>query len=109
FLSPDAIILEGAGKGEINEHDLDNIDRNEYGLDRFKADAGNNGGPDPAYPGRFKGEDHDTNYDDDDTAQQRHNHNHYHRHEYDNSGVVHATSSALHLLLLIAIAGLQLV
>ncbi|KAJ2444838.1 hypothetical protein GGF42_006184 [Coemansia sp. RSA 2424] len=84
FLSPDAVILEGAGKGEINEHDLDNIDRQEYGLDRFKAgSSNNNGGPDPAYPGRFKSEDNDN---DDDAAPQRHNH--YHRHGYDNSSVL---------------------
>ncbi|KAJ1653128.1 hypothetical protein GGF38_005202, partial [Coemansia sp. RSA 25] len=104
FLSPDAVILEGAGKGEINEHDLDNIDRQEYGLDRFKAgSSNNNGGPDPAYPGRFKSEDNDN---DDDTAPQRHNH--YHRHGYDNSSVVHATSSTLQLLSLITMI-LQLV
>ncbi|KAJ2833178.1 hypothetical protein GGI24_000943 [Coemansia furcata] len=85
FLSPDAAILEGAGKGEINEHDLNNIDRQEYGLDRFKA---NDNGGDPAYPGRFKNEDNN----DDDSVPQRHRH----RHDYD-SGAEHTT---LHLLTL---------
>ncbi|KAJ2258754.1 hypothetical protein GGI13_000481 [Coemansia sp. RSA 455] len=94
FLNPDVAILEGAGKGEINEHDLDYIDRQQYGLDRFKE--GNNG-PDPAYPGKFKNEDND---DSDDSAPQRHNH--HHRHEYDSSAV-HA-ANALQLVTLTAAA-----
>ncbi|KAJ2741891.1 hypothetical protein GGI20_004866 [Coemansia sp. BCRC 34301] len=108
FLNPDAVILEGAGKGEINGHDLDNIDRLNYGFDRLKADANNNGsGPDPTYPGRFKSEDYNDNSNDDD-AEEPHRHNHYHHHGFDNSSVVHATSSALQLLSLIALI-LQLV
>ncbi|KAJ2751748.1 hypothetical protein GGI19_004289 [Coemansia pectinata] len=99
FLNPDVAILEGAGKGEINEHDLDNIDRQQYGLDRFKE--GNNG-PDPAYPGKFKNEDNDDN---DDNMPQRHNH--HHRHEYDSSAV--HTGNALQLATLAAAVLLQFV
>ncbi|KAJ2732193.1 hypothetical protein IW152_003976 [Coemansia sp. BCRC 34962] len=93
FLSPDAAILEGVGKGEISKNDLNNIDRKEYGLDRFKAEAGN-GCPDPTYPGRFKSE------DDDDYVPQRHGRQ---RHEYDSS----AARSALQLATLTAAVLLQ--
>ncbi|KAJ2378177.1 hypothetical protein H4S02_007442 [Coemansia sp. RSA 2611] len=35
FLSPDALILAGAGEGEINGHDLNHMDDQVYGYDRF--------------------------------------------------------------------------
>ncbi|KAJ2014436.1 hypothetical protein IWW57_005870 [Coemansia sp. S610] len=95
FLSPDAAILEGVGKGEISEHDLNNIDRQEYGLDRLKGEVGN-GSPDPTYPGKFKSEDNDY-------VPQRHGR---HRHEYDDSSAAH---SALQLATLTAAMLLQLI
>ncbi|KAJ2469019.1 hypothetical protein EV174_006253, partial [Coemansia sp. RSA 2320] len=93
YLTPDALILAGVGNGEITEHDLNNLDRQAYGFDRFKnaaaaAAAPVGGGPDPTYPGRFKSEDCDAevpqpaaNADDgrydDGGAARRHNHHRY--------------------------------
>ncbi|KAJ2556436.1 hypothetical protein EV175_002007 [Coemansia sp. RSA 1933] len=76
FLTPDAVILEGAGHGEINDKDLNNIDDRIYGFDRFKADKHSGGGHgeegDPAYPGCFANEDCDDNKE-----RRYHHHEHY--------------------------------
>ncbi|KAJ1989218.1 hypothetical protein GGI26_005198 [Coemansia sp. RSA 1358] len=90
FLNPDAVILEGAGKGEISDKDLDNLDNKVYGYDRFKADS-NKGADregDPAYPGCLPNEDCGQRDDcDDEEVDHRHHHHNYNRNEhYHNSG-----------------------
>ncbi|KAJ2800324.1 hypothetical protein H4R20_004107 [Coemansia guatemalensis] len=86
YLDPDALILAGAGEGEINNQDLDNLDNEIYGYDRFKDNEGRGSRPDPAYPGCFKSENcnengnavgHvDNNYND--RPDSTYHHHHYH-------------------------------
>ncbi|KAJ2082708.1 hypothetical protein H4R24_001376 [Coemansia sp. RSA 988] len=56
YLDSDALILAGAGEGEINKHDLKNLDKQKYGYDQFKDNKGRGSKPDPAYPGCFNNE-----------------------------------------------------
>ncbi|KAJ1662091.1 hypothetical protein IW140_006264 [Coemansia sp. RSA 1813] len=102
FLSPDTLILEGAGHGEISNKDLDNMDDKIYGFDRFKTDKNNNGGrpQDPEYPGCFPNEDCD-----DADEHRYHHHNH---HDYDN---YHGAGSSMrsHLSLITAIVAAAVV
>ncbi|KAJ1836012.1 hypothetical protein IWW55_004679 [Coemansia sp. RSA 2706] len=82
FLNPDALILAGAGEGEINEHDLSHMDDQVYGYNRFKDNENQDESrPDPAYPGCFKGEEcNDNQAIDDDGSDDgsRHHYHHYH-------------------------------
>lgn len=100
FLTPDALILAGVGKGEISEDDLKHAEEEMYNFDWLKGNDKKHGqyhhnkdggyddtedydgnGPDPDYPGCFKGEDCDQVGDDADD-----HHNNYHHHYHDNGG-----------------------
>ncbi|KAI7821277.1 hypothetical protein BX661DRAFT_173393 [Kickxella alabastrina] len=72
YINPDANILNGVGKGQIKENDLNKIENKINGYDSFKA-AASGKGPDPAYPGRFSNESNDD--DDVKPAHKKHSHN----------------------------------
>ncbi|KAJ1800286.1 hypothetical protein LPJ59_001209 [Coemansia sp. RSA 2399] len=99
YLTPDSVILEGAGHGEINDKDLDNMDDKIYGFDRFKTDKHNGArGGDPAYPGCFANEDCD------DTKERR-NHHHEYDHYHGAGSSVHAQLSLITAIVAAAMFG----
>ncbi|KAJ2829923.1 hypothetical protein IWW50_000569 [Coemansia erecta] len=81
FLNPDALILAGAGEGEISGNDLNHMDNQAYGYGRFKDNDGQKNKGDPAYPGCFKSENCDPNGNAvgvDDDGYEGHRHHYYH-------------------------------